>query len=56
MLNLKSRIACLETASMPSGPVLIYQGDTPSEREETAELAARTRGVVIVVSPLDFAL
>lgn len=56
MPNLKTRIACLETANMPNGPVLIYQGDTPSEREEAAALAAKASGIVVFVSPLDCAL
>lgn len=56
MPNLNTGIACLETASMPSGPVLIYQGDTPSERADAAALASRVRRIVIIVSPLDFAL
>ena len=56
MRDLKSRIAQLEEGRAANGPVLIYQGDTPSEREEAAALAARACGIVILVSPLDFAL
>ena len=56
MRDLKARIAYLETASMSNGPVLIHQGDTPSEREDAATLASRVRGIVIIVSPLDYAI
>lgn len=56
MLDLKRRIATLETTGAPTGVVLIYQGDTPAERDAAVELAAGARGSVIFVSPLDFAL
>lgn len=56
MLDLKRRIATLETASASTRPVLIYQGDTPAEWEAANELASRARGPVIFVSPQDFAL
>lgn len=56
MLDIKRRIATLETAGAPTRVVLIYQGDTPAERDEANELASRARGPVIFVSSQDLAL
>ena len=56
MRDMKSRIAQLEEGRAANGPVLIYQGDTDAEREKTTAYAAGVRGVVVFVSPLDYAL
>jgi hypothetical protein len=56
MRDLKSRIANLEDARAANDPVLIYQGDTPAERELAAALEAGVKGTYIFVSPLDYAL
>lgn len=56
MRDLKSRIAQLEEGRAANGPVLIYQGDTESEREQAAMSAVGVRGVIVFVSPLDYAL
>ena len=56
MRDLKSRLAQLEEGRAANGPVLIYQGDTDSERAQAAAYAASVRGVVVFVSPLDYAL
>lgn len=56
MRDLKSRIAQLEEGRAANGPVLIYQGDTEAEQEKAAAYAAGVRGLVVFVTPLDYAL
>ncbi|MEJ7804334.1 MAG: hypothetical protein WKG03_00215 [Telluria sp.] len=53
---MKRRIAQLEEGRAANGPVLIYQGDTEADREQAATFAAGVIGVVVFVSPLDYAL
>jgi hypothetical protein len=56
MRDLKKRIAQLEEGRAANGPVLIYQGETETEREQATAYAAGARGVVVFLSPLDYAL
>ena len=54
--DLNRRITELEQDQMPSGPVLVYQGETKVERTQAATLVAAACGAVILVSMLDLAL